>query len=86
MNDVRIEGGKLQEFTTRIFYSLGMTEEDAALEAEVLLWANLRGVDSHGVQLIEAYIDWVDKGYVRPRPAIRIEKETAAIVLSLIHI
>jgi len=81
MNDVRIEGGKLQGFTTRIFSSLGMTEEDAALEAEVLLWANLRGVDSHGVQLVEAYIDWVDKGYVRPRPSIRIEKETAAIVL-----
>ena len=32
MNDVRIEGGKLQEFTTRIFSSLGMTEKDAALE------------------------------------------------------
>ena len=81
MSDVRIEEGRLQEFATRIFTALGMPDADAALEAEVLVWSNMRGVDSHGVQLVEAYIDWVDKGYVRPRPNVRIEKETPAILL-----
>ena len=81
MSDVRIGEEKLRGFTTRIFVALGMPEADAALEAEVLVWSNMRGVDSHGVQLVEAYIDWVDRGLVRLRPRVRIEKETAAILL-----
>ena len=81
MSDLRIGEERLREFTTRIFAALGMPEADAALEAEVLVWSNMRGVDSHGVQLVEAYIDWVDRGLVRLRPRVRIEKETAAILL-----
>ena len=81
MSDVRIDGSVLEEFAAEIFTALGMPAADAALEAEVLVWSNLRGVDSHGVQLVASYIDWVDKGFVHTQPDIRVEKETPAIVL-----
>jgi LDH2 family malate/lactate/ureidoglycolate dehydrogenase len=58
-----------------------MPSEDAALEAEVLVWANLRGVDSHGVLRIPSYLEMVDTGDMNPRPAIRVEKETPATLL-----
>ena len=80
-DEVRIDAAALQEFTKHVFIGIGMPSEDAALEAEVLVWANLRGVDSHGVLRIPSYVDFVDKGLMNPRPRIRIEKETPATLL-----
>ena len=76
-----IEAAELQAFTARVFEGLGMPVEDAATEAEVLVWANLRGIDSHGVQRVAAYSRAVDHGNMNPRPRIRVERETAATVL-----
>ena len=80
MADARVDGKDLQDFTTRVFVGLGMPEEDAALEAEVLVWANLRGVDSHGVQRIAEYSRQVDAGNMNPQPEIQVLEETPAIV------
>ena len=79
--DVRVEWQALQDFTAKVFEGLGMPAEDAAREAEVLVWANLRGVDSHGVQRVEEYSKRVDDGIMNPRPEIRVEKETPATLL-----
>ena len=76
-----IEAAALQAFTARVFEGLGMPAEDAATEAEVLVWANLRGIDSHGVQRVAAYSYAVDHGFMNPRPRIRVERETAATLL-----
>lgn len=76
-----IDAATLQEFTVRVFEGLGMPSGDAETEAEVLVWANLRGIDSHGVQRVAAYSRAVDDGFMNPRPAIRVERETAATVL-----
>ena len=76
-----IDAGDLQAFTAKVFEGLGMPARDAATEAEVLVWANLRGIDSHGVQRVAAYSKAVDSGGMNPRPRIRVERETAATVL-----
>ena len=76
-----IESGVLQAFAAKVFEGLGMPARDAATEAEVLVWANLRGIDSHGVQRVAAYSRAVDSGGMNPRPRIRVERETAATVL-----
>ena len=80
MTETRVEWRALQNFTAEVFKGLGMPEKDAALEAEVLVWANLRGVDSHGVQRIAEYSKAVDEGRMNPRPDIRVLKETPAAV------
>lgn len=79
--EVRVPWQSLQEFTKQVFMKVGMPEQDAAIEAELLVWANLRGVDSHGVLRIPWYVDHVDKGFMNPKPNIRIEKETPATLL-----
>jgi LDH2 family malate/lactate/ureidoglycolate dehydrogenase len=76
-----VDAAALQAFTARVFEALGMPAEDAATEAEVLVWANLRGIDSHGVQRVAAYSRAVDNGFMNPRPRIRVERETAATLL-----
>jgi LDH2 family malate/lactate/ureidoglycolate dehydrogenase len=50
MGDVHVSHGELLRFTTAIFSATGMSKSDAGTVAEVLVWANERGVDSHGPQ------------------------------------
>ena len=77
----RVGAAELRAFTQSVFVAAGLPSEDAALEAEVLVWANLRGVDSHGVLRIPWYVELLDRGDMNPRPRIRIERETAATLL-----
>jgi len=81
MADVYVQWQALQAFMQQVFERVGMPAEDARIEAEVLVWANLRGVDSHGVLRIEWYLELIDKGVMNVRPAIRVEKETPATVI-----
>ncbi len=78
--EIRVDANELKRFTTEVFICAGMPPDDAAIEAEVLVWANLRGVDSHGVLRIPWYLDNVDKGWMNPRPNVRILKETPAVL------
>ena len=77
-NEVRVMMEPLKGFATEVFIKLGMPPEDAETEASELMWANLRGVDSHGVLLIPIYKEWVEKGVMNPRPDIQVTKETPA--------
>ncbi|MBN1152367.1 MAG: Ldh family oxidoreductase [Dehalococcoidia bacterium] len=72
---------ELHEFVTRIFAAVGMPEEDAVTEANMLMWANLRGVDSHGVVRVPWYVENVRNGVMNPRPTIEVTLETPAVAL-----
>jgi LDH2 family malate/lactate/ureidoglycolate dehydrogenase len=78
--EVRVAWEPLKEFAREVFIKLGMPPQDAETEASVLIWANLRGVDSHGVLLIPVYVEWVDKEVMNPKPNIRVIKETPATI------
>ena len=80
-NEIRVDWRDLREFTATVFNRAGVPREDADTEAEVLVWANLRGVDSHGVLRIPWYVENLDTGVMNPSPQIRVSKETPATVL-----
>ena len=54
-------------------------QSDAATVADVLVWADLRGVDSHGVSRISMYLRLIDDGDLNMTPAMKIATETAAV-------
>lgn len=80
--EIRIDADTLQAFTTQVFTQAGLPPADAAVEAEVLVWANLRGVDSHGVLRIPWYLEMVDTEQMNPRPNVHILKETPAVLFA----
>jgi ureidoglycolate dehydrogenase (NAD+) len=49
--------------------------------AKSLVWANLRGVDSHGVLRIPGYIERLKTKAINPTPDMRVEKRAGAIAL-----
>ena len=79
-DEVRVAWEPLKAFTREVFVGVGMPSENAEIVADVLVWANLRGIDSHGVLRIPSYVEMVDKGEMNPRPNIEVIKETVATV------
>ncbi|POY36571.1 malate dehydrogenase [Solitalea longa] len=67
---------KLRQFTIDIFLKMGVPANDAALAADVLIKADLRGIDSHGVARLSGYVRLWQKGRINPTPNIRIVHET----------
>ncbi|MEA3407293.1 MAG: Ldh family oxidoreductase [Chloroflexota bacterium] len=80
MSEVRVAKEVLQDFTEKLFVQMGMPPEDARIEAQVLVWANLRGIDSHGVLRVPQYLASVEKGGMNPTPDIQVLKETPAVI------
>lgn len=68
---------KLATMVRDIFARAGMSEPHAALTADVLVWAELRGMGTHGVMRAPRYVDWIRKGDLNPRPSIKIVLETS---------
>lgn len=67
---------RLHDFTRKVFESFGVPGSDAAIAADVLLLADLRGIDSHGVARIPAYAGMLKSGHINPRPNVTIVRET----------
>lgn len=81
MSDAQIRIGKaeLTDFVCRLFVAAGVDPVDATTVAEVLVWANLRGVDSHGIVRIPRYVELIGRGSINPRPNLRVESRVGAI-------
>ena len=65
---VRISKAALQDFAAAIFVAAGIERAMSEEWARVLIWANLRGVDSHGVLRIPRYLDLIAKRAINPAP------------------
>ncbi|MBI4664066.1 MAG: Ldh family oxidoreductase [Verrucomicrobia bacterium] len=61
-NETKVSCDALFGFCAACFEKLGLSAEDAAVTAENLLFANLRGVDSHGVIRLKVYADRLRAG------------------------
>ena len=66
----------LRAFTQNIFLAMGCSEAHAALAADVLLLADLRGIDSHGVARLTGYVRLWEKQRINTTPNIQIVHET----------
>ncbi len=67
---------QLHAFALKVFGYMGCSDEDAQLASDVLLSADLRGVDSHGVARLSGYLRLHEVGRVNAKPNVRIVYET----------
>lgn len=67
---------RLLHFSKQVFTGIGCSEEDAALATDVLLSADLRGVDSHGIARLSGYVRLWDVQRVNARAQVRLLHET----------
>jgi ureidoglycolate dehydrogenase (NAD+) len=72
---------RLKSAVQAMFCAAGMAKEHAATVAEVLVWADLRGMGSHGVMRVPRYVELMRKGDLNGQPVMRAVSETAACVV-----
>src|SRR3954468_14561301 len=80
---VRIRPNDLRSVVTAIFEKLGATEANAAQAADVLVTADVRGVDSHGVSnMLRSYIERIRDGTIKVNPDWKVirERESTATI------
>jgi ureidoglycolate dehydrogenase (NAD+) len=80
-DQILIGKAELSAFVTAIFVAVGVSRAHAEQWTAMLLWANLRGVDSHGVIRIPRYLDLLKRKAINATPDIRVERKDGAIVV-----
>ena len=76
---IRVAESPLRETVIRIFQKMGVPDDDGELAADVLVTADLRGVDTHGVSnILRGYVSGYGSGQINPRPDWRIVRQTPA--------
>jgi len=82
---VTIGAAELRQLVAGIFAARGTSPVDSFTVAEALVWANLRGVDSHGVSRVPRYLELFDKGESVPDAVVSVERPRAAIAIVDAH-
>ncbi|MCD5416747.1 Ldh family oxidoreductase [Candidatus Bipolaricaulota bacterium] len=81
MNSTKVSVQGLARFVTACFTSLGVSEEDARITADVLIEADRRGIASHGVARLKRYTDGIATGVILPETRYKVLRETANTLL-----
>ena len=82
MNEILVPVKKLAAFCVACFEKLGVPAAHARLTADNLIFANVRGVDSHGVIRLKIYIERLRAGGFKPkvRPKLVSDKPSSALL------
>jgi ureidoglycolate dehydrogenase (NAD+) len=78
---VALAPAELAALVRELFMRQGMPRPDAELVADALVWAESRGMDTHGVMRAPRYVEFIRKGDLNPRPAIQTTVDTPAAVV-----
>ena len=76
-----VPAADLERLTTEIFAARGVPGDDAARIAELLVRANLRGHDSHGVIRVPQYCAALKAGHLNAAPKVRLIVDTPTIAV-----
>lgn len=67
--EVRVAVEDMRWTTEQLLVSVGMSETDAWQTADVLMYADLRGIDTHGVSnMLSSYLTQLADGNINPNP------------------
>lgn len=82
---VLVSADDLRALVAGVFRARGTGEAEAAAVADALVWANLRGIDSHGVSRVPRYLELFDKGESVPGALPTVARPRAAIAIVDAH-
>ncbi|MCA9441406.1 MAG: Ldh family oxidoreductase [Candidatus Omnitrophica bacterium] len=73
-----IQANALIEFGKQILEKMGVPSEDAQKTSEILVESNLRGVDTHGIYLVNLYAKRIEKGLINAKPNFQFTRTRPA--------
>ena len=81
-NVTRFRKDDLMDFVVKYMTTLGVPAKDARIVGEVLISADMRGVESHGLHRLGSYYgNRIQKKFINPKTPYEIVKETPTTLL-----
>jgi LDH2 family malate/lactate/ureidoglycolate dehydrogenase len=77
----RFQSADLEAFVARALAAVGLPPSDAEQVARLMILADLRGADGHGIFRLPQYVRRIRAGGMNVKPNIRVLQETEAIAL-----
>ena len=74
-----VQAEQLENFVHALFVHAGMAPEPARDVAKALLWAELRGIDTHGVGRVGFYLNFIQKGVINTQATWQVLHDTPAV-------
>lgn len=74
MTNAQFRSDDLRAYMAAIFERLDVTHEDAVAVADCMVFAHLRGYDTHGLPCLAGYVESLEQGRIKARPQIAIER------------
>lgn len=72
----RFAADTLRSFCSEALEKLGVLHEDAQITANVLVEADLRGIESHGVARLSRYVSGIQQRIMQPKAKPKVVRET----------
>lgn len=79
--DRRFAASEGRRFLRDALQAAGLPPADAEAVAALMLLADLRGIDSHGIVRLPGYIERIAAGGINPKPAIRVAQDAPSVAL-----
>jgi L-2-hydroxycarboxylate dehydrogenase (NAD+) len=79
--DRRFHASDLEAFVARALTAVGLAAAEAEQVARLMILADLRGSDGHGIFRLPQYVRRIRAGGMNARPNIRVTQETEATAL-----
>jgi LDH2 family malate/lactate/ureidoglycolate dehydrogenase len=77
---LRVPEAAMRVTVEDIFRKMGMPDDDAVQAADVLMYADIRGIDSHGVSnMLRIYVADFGTGDINPTPQWKILRDAPAV-------
>ena len=80
-DEARVPAAQLAEFVARAFVTAGLPQPDAQAVAGLMVEADLRGSDTHGVIRLPLYVRRLRAGGINVKPNIRLVSDRASVAL-----
>ena len=78
---VRVPADDLRTLATQVLVAAGLSADHAEVVAGAFIWANLRGIDSHGVSRLPRYLELFEKGEANLDPQIEMRRVRDSAIL-----
>ena len=76
-DQVKVSEKSIRLLVEQLFEKLGVPKKDAVIAADVLITADLRGVESHGISnMLSKYVEYYQDGTFNAKPNWKTVSET----------
>jgi LDH2 family malate/lactate/ureidoglycolate dehydrogenase len=81
MSEITLNYSDLYQFCVNVLTTCGLAQHDSTIAADVLLDADLKGVDSHGVARLSGYVRLINKQRINLKANFRITSNRKSVAV-----